>query len=281
MHSAFNEKVWMWRGQANGHFGISPGMHTRVNNSSFPHSEETAAKATGGLITAARSLGLDHKDGHTLPDLALLANLQHYGAATPLLDVSTDPLIALWMIAFADPTSPSRLDNLAGSLFGILRPPQERWIEPLDARPYEEIAPTLGDEVWWYRAPDVTERLRIQRGSFLVGNLSTVNQAKDSTLPFELALDEENFISNRIDNRGKRGNGYLGKAGGKVEAFRMVVPGPSKPHLRELLEERSGLSIETIYPTPWHQPFIGQFSNTYGRTRKLELDLKTSPPVSP
>lgn len=269
LHSAFNEQIWMWRGQADGRFGISPGVHTRVTQSTFPHSEETAVRATTNLLHAARSLGLDQRENHTLPDLALLANLQHFGAATPLLDVSTDPLIALWMIAFADATSPGRLDKSTGSLFGISRPPQERWIDPLDARPYETIASTLDDKVWWYRAPDVTERLRIQRGSFLVGNLSTMNDWSDSTLPFELALEEANFVSNRIKNRGKRGNGHLGS----VEAFRIVIPRASKPYLRRLLEDRSGLSIEAIYPTPWHQPFIGQFSSTYGRTRKLELDL--------
>ena len=111
--------------------------------------------------------------------MALLAHLQHYGAATPLLDVSTDPLIALWMVAFANPADPAALDDRPGSLFVIRRPPRERWISALDARPYTTdqdasgrtaptVAASLGDQVWWYRAPDVTERLRIQRGSGLL-----------------------------------------------------------------------------------------------------------------
>lgn len=245
------------------------GAHTRVVGSTLPHTDATAIDATTSLLNSARRLRLDERDGHALPDLALLANLQHHGAATPLLDVSTDPLIALWMIAFADAKKPERLDDSTGSLFGIARPPRERWIEPLDSRSLTQVASTLEDGVWWYRAPDVTERLRIQRGSFLLAPLSDENDWSDTTLPLDLALDEPNFIENRIKNRGKRGNGHLGR----VQAFRIVVPAASKPYLRKLLEDRSGLSIEAIYPTPWHQPFITQFSSAYGRARKLELDL--------
>lgn len=273
LHSAFQERVWLWRGQAHGRFGIEPGVHTRVITSTLPRTEATAIAATTALIASARSLRLDARDGHVLPDLALLANLQHHGAATPLLDVSTDPLIALWMIAFADAKQPERLDGSTGSLFGIARPPRERWIEPLDSRSYAQFASTLGNNVWWYRAPDVTERLRIQRGSFLVAPLSNTNEWDDTTVPLDLALDESNFIENRIKNRGKRGNGHLGR----VDAFRIVVPAASKPYLRQLLEDRSGLSIEAIYPTPWHQPFITQFSSAYGRARTLELDLPPTP----
>ena len=269
LHSTFANRVWLWRGQADHRFGVEPSVHTRVLNSTLSHSEDTSIRATRSLINSARDVKLDHRDGYKLPDLALLANLQHHGAATPLLDVSTDPLIALWMIAFADAKHPARLDDVPGSLFGIARPPAERWIDPMDSREYESIAKNFGDQTWWYRAPDVTERLRIQRGSFLISALSTSNKRGDTTLPVELALDRENFIANRIKSRGKRGNGHLGD----IEAFRIAVPAASKKHLRTLLEDRSGLSIEAIYPTPWHQPFIVQFSSAYGRGRRLELDI--------
>lgn len=234
-------------------------------------------RATVALIEAAREMRLDGKEGNRLPDLALLANLQHYGAATPLLDVSTDPLIALWMVAFAGADDPDSKDHLPGSLFGVLRPPRERWIDPLDARPYKsastpDVSTSLVDQVWWYRAPDVTERLRIQRGSFLLGPLARPDDAGNTTFPIELALSGKNSIANRINGIGKRGNGKVGS----VQMFRIVVPAASKRYLRSLLEDRSGLSIEAIYPTPWNQPFIAQFSSTYGRDRSLELDLPSA-----
>lgn len=280
LHTTFKNHVWLWRGQARGDLGVEPGMHTRVLNSdAVSHDESAAAAATTGLLKAARKMRLDRQDGNRLPDLALLANLQHHGAATPLLDVSTDPLIALWMVAFANSSDPDALDDTPGSLFGIRRPPKERWIDPLDARKYtarssSNISDALAGQTWWYRAPDVTERLRIQRGSFLIGELSRPNDRPNTTLPLNLALGSENSIANKLKKRGKASIANIGN----VEIFRIVIPAASKIFLRRILEDRSGLSIETIYPTPWHRPFIAQFASTYGRGRPLSLDSVASAP---
>ena len=48
------------------------------------------------LIDQARLLGHDQKDGHRFSDLELLAELQHYGAATCLIDFTRSAQIALW-----------------------------------------------------------------------------------------------------------------------------------------------------------------------------------------
>src|SRR5690348_3834594 len=98
LHTTFKDEIWLWRGQARKVYGIEPGMHTRVLDASkeFPRTETTVELATSNLLKTARSIALDRQGETVLPDLALLAHLQHYGAGTPLLDVSTDPLIALW-----------------------------------------------------------------------------------------------------------------------------------------------------------------------------------------
>lgn len=48
------------------------------------------------LIDKARGLGHDQRDGRQLTDLELLAELQHFGAATCLIDFSRNALVALW-----------------------------------------------------------------------------------------------------------------------------------------------------------------------------------------
>ena len=48
------------------------------------------------MIKDACSRGHDYKDGKPLSDLDLLAELQHYGAATCLIDFSYDAMVALW-----------------------------------------------------------------------------------------------------------------------------------------------------------------------------------------
>lgn len=190
------------------------------------------------------------------------------------MDVSTDPLIALWMVAFANAEEPGILDDESGILFGIRRPPKDRWISPLDARPYvsttvPSVSQSLDGKVWWYRAPDVTERLRIQRGSFLLGPLAHPKRRATSTIPLELGNSSNDWLSARMAKRGKPSN----TARSDSDVFRIVVRGALKKYLRKLLEDRSGLSVETVYPTPWHRPFISQFAEGYGRGRPLEFDL--------
>lgn len=177
LHSTFKEEYWLWRGQANGSYGLEPGMHTRLRKSSgLSLDERNAAWATGQLVELARQMKLDRFEGARLPDLALLAHLQHHGAGTPLMDVSVDPLVALWMVVFASADEPHGHDEDTGALFAIRRPDSDHYLDPLDARPYwaedgPSVAATLDGSMWWYRAPDVSERLRIQRGSFLLGPL--------------------------------------------------------------------------------------------------------------
>ncbi len=48
------------------------------------------------LIDPARTRGFGLDNGRTLADLEILAKLQHFGAATGLLDFTYSPLIALW-----------------------------------------------------------------------------------------------------------------------------------------------------------------------------------------
>ena len=48
------------------------------------------------LVEPARTRGFGNELGHRLSDLQLLAKLQHFGAATGLLDFTWNPLVALW-----------------------------------------------------------------------------------------------------------------------------------------------------------------------------------------
>ena len=275
MHSTFKDEVWLWRGQALKAYGVEPGMHTRVlNTQGVVHADATVHVATRQLLRTARSLRLDYEGSTRLPDLALLSHLQHYGAATPLLDVTADPLIALWMVAFANAKEPDSLDGESGLLFGIRKPPRERWITPLDARSFanksgRSVIDSVGEDVWWYEAPDVTERLRIQRGSFLLGCLSRPKRRKETTLPIEMGNVKSNWVQKRMVKRGQPSNTTRASS----DIFAIVVRGSTKSYLRSLLEERSGLSVEAVYPTPWNKPYIGQFAEGYGRLRDLSLDI--------
>lgn len=248
-------------------------MHTRLRNSpDLAMVESNVRWATTQLLKAARANQLDEVEGLRLPDLVLLAHLQHHGAATPLLDVTVDPLVALWMVAYAAETDPSGGDEDDGALFAIHRPQRDRWLQPLDSLPYSaedglDIAHRIANGVYWYRPPEISERLRIQRGSFLIGPLS-VDAAV--TFPLNWESRSKSWLRRRIKSIGRAGHRVA--RGTDVARFR--VPGPLKPLLRTWLEDRAGLTPGVIYPVPWHGPFLEEFCRTYDRARLLDHESR-------
>ncbi|WP_197464253.1 FRG domain-containing protein [Microbacterium sp. TNHR37B] len=269
MHVTFKEEVWLWRGEAEDRYRLEPGMHTRVlgDGTALHDAQATTREHTTTLLDKARAAGLDRSPSdRSYPDLALLAHLQHYGAATPLLDVSVDPLIAFWMAVFADADDPVKAgskDHLDGRILGILRPSEDRWISPVDDRSYTEVAAQSESGYLWYRPPYVAERLRIQRGSFILGAFTTPHE--ESTLNLNLGDVDSDFLAKRMTRMGQRGK----PAQRTAEVICFKIPRSSKPYLRELLVSRSGLDSETVYPIAWTDHPIQSFARRFGRTIPL------------
>lgn len=269
LHSTFTNEIWLWRGQADAKYGLEPGMHSRIRNSpGLALDDANVWWATRQLLELARANELDRIEGLRLPDLALLAHLQHHGAATPLLDVTVDPLVALWMAVHASGPSEDALDDRAALLLAVRRPAPEDWLDALDSRSFwtgtsSDVVTDIGDRVKWFRPPDVSERLRIQRGSFLLGRLADPSAL--TTLPL-VHVSGKPWLKKRIEGLGKPGQPV--KADSEVVAFR--IRAALKPLLREWLADRAGLSQQVIYPTPWHRPFLDQFCQAYDRVRPVD-----------
>jgi hypothetical protein len=258
LHSMYgSDDPWLWRGQANAEYALEPALHTRIQgNGSLDDGAVTTFSET--LIASARHARLDRHENAVLPDMALLALLQHHGAATPLLDVSLDPMVALYMAV----VSPSKSDRKKdGVLFAIKRPSQT--IAAFDSRKFTVVYDQLSsDQVALYSAPDVSERLRIQRGHFLLGKHSAVDQRV--TIP--LSLDPRkpltaSWIFKRMSQRGKPG--AVPQATTDIATFRVTADFKSK--IRLWLEARSGLTRDFVYPTAWHQPHLDRFALSHGR----------------
>lgn len=180
-----------------------------------------------------------------------------------------DPFVALWMVAHASGENPTAHDGEDGALFGIRKP--TRQLASLDARPYwshgnePDIAREVSSAVHWYRAPDISERLRIQRGSFILGPLSSSDQV---TMPLRWrSTPATEWLQDRYRARGQPGrpNSPLTD----VIVFR--VSAGMKSTVREWLQDRAGLTQSVIYPTPWHRPFLEEFCRSYGRQRPWDF----------
>lgn len=121
------------------------------------------------LLDAARTRGFGVESGRDISNLQLLSKLQHFGAATGLLDFTWSPLIALW---FA-----SRESNFDGKLFVLnVNDPiqvakvtsdlEDQTIDALFSRPGNAPGLLYWEPMW---SGDAMPRILRQRGVFIIG----------------------------------------------------------------------------------------------------------------
>lgn len=296
---------WLWRGQADSGHALSPAIHTAIIRNSHPLCDEVVLWSTERLITRARSLRLDRHEGTRLPDMALLARLQHYGVATPLLDVTVDPVVALYMTAVnADRSTAER----PGRVFGLphavnvpyLHAGEDRaqrtiaeshgQLDPYDDRSFADVYvraiayaespdascggcdPREGVPLLFYAAPHVTERLGIQRGYFLLGSVSehlqeVPEKVKEPHSTLRGVRFDDGWIGAFVQAVGKVGRPSKTARPRDLGAVVCIdVRGMSTKHrLREWIEPRSGLIPEVVYPPAWHEPHLEAWARRNGR----------------
>ena len=111
----FKDGQYLFRGVTQEKYGIVASACRRLPKAD-QNNPSKLLKINQELIDKARGLGHDQRDGRQLTDLELLAELQHFGAATCLIDFSRNALVALW---FACQTSSGGEAN--GKVFAVNR----------------------------------------------------------------------------------------------------------------------------------------------------------------
>ena len=99
--SQFNQGGYLFRGVTNEEYDISASAYRRLKNTWAGNENrsiefEKFVQINRGLIRDVRLRDFDRKDGRKLRDLEILAELQHFRAATCLIDFTYNALIALW-----------------------------------------------------------------------------------------------------------------------------------------------------------------------------------------
>ena len=168
--------LYAYRGQSCAEWGLYSAATRRLTNSLG----ESALNAPGfsrvytdyhreTIVDAARTRGFGVEAGRDISDLQLLAKLQHFGAATGLLDFTWNPLIGLW---FA-----SRESESAGKLFIVnVNDPihvakvsndlERQSIDAVFSRVDNEPALLHWEPMW---SGDAMPRILRQRGVFIIG----------------------------------------------------------------------------------------------------------------
>lgn len=90
--------IYAYRGQENETWPVESSASRRIRNvlENPPDIETFISYHENELLTPARMDGYGGKNGRELGDLELLADLQHFGAATCMIDFTRNFLVALW-----------------------------------------------------------------------------------------------------------------------------------------------------------------------------------------
>lgn len=91
----FSDGHYLFRGVSTESYKIEASAYRRLSETDR-NNPNKLLKINKDLIGKAKALGHDQKNGRLLSDLEILAELQHFGAATCLIDFSRSALVALW-----------------------------------------------------------------------------------------------------------------------------------------------------------------------------------------
>ena len=133
--------------------------HSNENSVLMPVFQNYVSK----ILEDARQWGLGHRANMELCDLELLADLQHYGAATCLIDFTQTPLTALWFACWKKPKTDGRVIGMRTDnteLFKIVTSDQQK----------EKIGIFFEQEGLWKWSPrDINKRIVAQQSVFVFG----------------------------------------------------------------------------------------------------------------
>ena len=85
-----------WRGHADADFIWTSSLHRLLEREGVSVTEKGMREREDPILDEARRWGLGVEGGQLVDDFQLLADLQHFGVPTRLMDVTSNPMTALW-----------------------------------------------------------------------------------------------------------------------------------------------------------------------------------------
>ena len=249
------EARYVWRGQPDLDWTLNPGLVRRLDEQRRWNGPVTESQLRGHemqLLERARASGY----GRTIGEVELLAILQHHGAATRLLDVSSDPMVALWF-AVENHT----LQEKDGALFAINVSKAET-VRGTEEMSWPDILGQMDSKaVGFYSPPGADERIKVQRGCFVFSNLVS-REHPELSLPVDIndwnEARRESFFAQ------PRGSGRPVPPSILV----LKIPTDIKWRLLRLLENSYGYTSETMFPD------LGGFAAANGWQKPLRADRR-------
>lgn len=114
------ERTYAWRGQNDASWDFSASLYREIRTEGGEVTEERVRSRELEILKEARTWGLGRDLGPSATDMHMLAVLQHHGVPTRLIDVTANPMTALWFAT--EEHNPDENDNVRrgpGVLFAI------------------------------------------------------------------------------------------------------------------------------------------------------------------
>lgn len=90
-----SKRSYAWRGQSNADWGISSSLSRSLNATNDPTEDRIRAREVE-VLAESRKWGISRELGNSATDLHMLSTLQHHGVPTRLIDVTANPMTAIW-----------------------------------------------------------------------------------------------------------------------------------------------------------------------------------------
>lgn len=244
-----------WRGLSNCSYMLTSSLHRSLEGRGEGHiTEEKLRGEETRILEEARKWGLGLKGESMVDDLQLLADLQHFGVPTRLIDVTSNPMTALWFACSASRSaSRSRSNGKSGVLIALNIAP---WYNK-----GESVFTTVGD-------PGVTKgdlSYQLQRGLNLKSPFVVSSDIQNSRLKAQEGYfvacshpssSTEPLTSLNIDSSAKpnfnvremltekKGQGQPAK----IPYLAILIPSKLKKDLRTYLNNTFNRNDRTLFP---------------------------------
>ena len=197
MKEGWSTPVLAFRGQKNAGWLLASSAERRLQASSADQervNKELFIEYHQNLLTRCKLKNYHQREGKPLDDLELLADLQHHGAATCLLDFTRNALVALWIaceksdtdgkvfvVNTADGTTfleitPTDIENNSISDILEFKTRETSEDQTNNLLTQQTITTSLNEPNFWYWSPaHLNERITAQHSLFLFGSPSSMD----------------------------------------------------------------------------------------------------------
>lgn len=255
-----------WRGMCSADFEVRSSLHRHLGHLV---SEEQMREAEIASLTAARTWGFGVADNGHVDDLQLLADLQHFGVPTRLLDFSSNPMTALWFACQPAPETPNARGKRLSKSGLLLALNVTKWPKHMTVGdPYHPpsfgsirggLSATLEGALAG-RGPFLVEqtnpnpRLRAQEGFFVSSAMPEHGLAREFTMnPFaSLNIDVPHGDSEELERRltAERGAGNPSN----LPLVAVIINAGLKQRLLKYLENSYNRTARVLFPD--YQGFV-------------------------